>query len=197
MPGRRAKKPAEHNPVAPEALGARLRQIRADAGLSVREVASRAGLAHGAISQIERGKVSPAVGTLKKILDVFNISLSRFFSPKGKNPGQIFFRASELIELADGRQVSYRQVGPFSPERAIMILHERYAPGADTGPKYAHHAQEGGVVIAGKIVIAVGDKKRTLRKGDAYYFDSTSTHRFSNPFDEPCEIFSAVSPPTF
>lgn len=178
-------------------LGARLRALRLKTGLSVREVATRAGLTHGAVSQIERGKVSPSVGTLKRVLDVFDVPLSQFFSPDEQTLGQVFFKAGDLIELGDGDAVSYRQVGAYSPKRSIMLLHERYAPGANTGPKYTHKAQEGGIVTKGRIVIAVGNDERVLRAGDAYYFDSEQPHHFSNPFDEPCEIVSAVSPPTF
>ena len=77
------------------------------------------------------------------------------------------------------------------------ILHERYAPGADTGKSmYRHEAEEGGVVIAGRVEITVGSERRILGPGDAYYFESTEPHRFRNVGDEDCVIISACSPPS-
>jgi mannose-6-phosphate isomerase-like protein (cupin superfamily) len=36
-----------------------------------------------------------------------------------------------------------------------------------------------------------------LEAGDAYYFSSSTPHRFRNVGDEVCEIISASTPPTF
>jgi transcriptional regulator with XRE-family HTH domain len=50
-------------------VGGRLRAVRLKHGLSQRELAKHAGLTHSAISLIEQNRVSPSVGSLKKILD--------------------------------------------------------------------------------------------------------------------------------
>jgi mannose-6-phosphate isomerase-like protein (cupin superfamily) len=82
--------------------------------------------------------------------------------------------------------------------RAIQILHERYAPGADTGETLLRHdAEEGAVVIRGRLEVTVGDQRRVLEPGDAYYFDSRLPHRFRNVGEEECEVVSACTPPSF
>jgi mannose-6-phosphate isomerase-like protein (cupin superfamily) len=43
-----------------------------------------------------------------------------------------------------------------------------------------HDAEEGGVIIRGKLEVTVGDQVRVLGPGDAYYFDSRTPHRFRN-----------------
>jgi mannose-6-phosphate isomerase-like protein (cupin superfamily) len=43
----------------------------------------------------------------------------------------------------------------------------------------------------------VGDQRRVLGPGDAYYFDSRLPHRFRNIGEEVCEIVSACTPPSF
>ena len=52
-------------------------------------------------------------------------------------------------------------------------------------------------MIRGQLEVAVGDEKRILAPGDAYYFNSRTPHRFRNLGREVCEIVSACSPPTF
>jgi mannose-6-phosphate isomerase-like protein (cupin superfamily) len=51
--------------------------------------------------------------------------------------------------------------------------------------------------VSGRIELTVGGQTRLLGPGDAYYFSSAVPHRFRNVGDEPCEIISASTPPTF
>lgn len=51
------------------------------------------GLTHSAISTIEQDKVSPAISTLQKLLKVYGLSLSEFFS----EPENLMSRRSSLI----------------------------------------------------------------------------------------------------
>lgn len=58
--------------------------IRQQLGLSQRRAAELSGLTHSAISTIEQDKVSPAISTLQKLLKVYGLSLSEFFSEPEK-----------------------------------------------------------------------------------------------------------------
>ena len=183
--------------LSPADVGGRLRAVRLQHGLSQRELAKRAGLTHSAISLIEQNRVSPSVGSLKKILDGIPITLSEFFAEGMGDDAQIFYHHTELVELASGK-ISYRQVGRHLKGRALQILHERLAPGADTGEMLLqHNAEEGGVIIRGELEVTVGTVKRVLKSGDAYYFNSNIPHRFRNVGDEECELVSACTPPSF
>jgi transcriptional regulator with XRE-family HTH domain len=183
--------------LSPADVGGRLRAVRLQHDLSQRELAKRAGLTHSTISLIEQNRVSPSVGSLKKILDSIPITLSEFFAEGMGDEAQIFYHHTELVELASGK-ISYRQVGRHLKGRALQILHERLAPGADTGEMMLqHNAEEGGVIIRGALEVTVGTAKRVLGPGDAYYFNSNLPHRFRNVGDEECELVSACTPPSF
>lgn len=176
-------------------VGARLRTIREEHGLSQRELARRAGVTNATISLIEKNKNSPSVSSLKKVLDGIPMSLAEFFALDIPPEDQIFFRADELPDITEGA-VSFRQLGGDANRHRLQILHERYQPGADTGEAMlSHESEEGGVVITGRVEVTVGNQQRVLGPGDAYYFDSRTPHRFRNLGDEPCEIISACTPP--
>ena len=178
-------------------LGARLKALRESHDLSQRELAKRAGVSNAIISMIEQNRSSPSVGLLKKLLDGFPLSLAEFFAADLKPRPQIFFTSTELVELAGG-PVSYRQVGRDLTGKAMQILHEHYKIGADTGEQMlTHDAEEGGVIIRGKLEVTVGDQIRVLGPGDAYYFDSKTPHRFRNAGAEECEVVSVNTPPSF
>jgi len=190
--------PAESIAEKTERLGPHIRALRLGQQLSIRELAKRSGLTHPFISMVERNETSPSVASLKRILSGLGTTLSDFFSPKDSLERVAFYRADELVELADGEALSYRQVGANLKDAHMMLLHERYAPGASTGEeRYSHQAQEGGVVVQGTLQITVGDQTQTLGPGDAYYFDSTLPHRMENISDEECIVVSAVTPRTF
>jgi transcriptional regulator with XRE-family HTH domain len=178
-------------------VGAHLRAIRQFHGLSQRELAKRAGVTNGMISLIEQNRVSPSVSSLKKLLDGIPMSLAEFFTMDLAVPPQVFYGRDELTEIG-AAPVELRLVAARRPQRAMSILHERYAPSADTGPgMLSHPGEEGGVVVRGQVEVTVGTATRVLAAGDAYYFSTAVPHRFRNRGAEDCEIISASTPPTF
>lgn len=192
------RRPAAASPgPGPFDMGDRLREIRERFGLSQRALATRADVTNGMISLIEKNRSSPSVATLKKILDVFPMSLAEFFAAGHEERPAIFYRADELVEIGGG-PISYRQVGASLEGRALQLLHERLEPGADTGAAMLRHeGEEGGVVVRGEIELTVGMQTRILKTGDAYAFQSSVPHRFRNLGRETCEIVSACTPPSF
>lgn len=178
-------------------LGLRLRALRERAGLSQRNLAKRASVTNSTISLIESGKMNPSVGALKRILEGIPVGLSEFFAFEPEPEKTVFYAAEELTEIGKGG-VSLKQVGTNLFGRAMMILQETYATGADTGRvMYGHDAEEGGIVVSGRIEVTVGEQRKVLGPGDAYYFDSRTPHRFRQVGPEKCVIVSACTPPTF
>ena len=178
-------------------VGSHLRAIRQLHGLSQRELAKRAGVTNGMISLIEQNRVSPSVSSLKKVLDGIPMSLADFFTMDVVGPPQVFYAADELTQIG-AAPVELYLVAARRPQRAMSILRERYAAGADTGPEMlSHPGEEGGIVVRGRIEVTVGNSTRLLAAGDAYYFSTAVPHRFRNPDRDDCEIISASTPPTF
>jgi transcriptional regulator with XRE-family HTH domain len=179
-------------------IGSRLKAVRLAAKLSQRELARRAGVTNATISLIEANQMNPSVGALKRVLDGLSMSLAEFFAMEAApTPRKAFYSVDELAEVGKGK-ISYRQVGADLSGRALQILVERYAPGADTGRvMLRHEGEEGGVIIRGRMEVTVADQVRVLGPGDAYYFESEQPHRFRNVGKDPCELISACTPPSF
>src|SRR5678815_5231698 len=114
-PPRSTRKDApDHNPtheVEPMSIdvGARLKHVREVHGLSQRELARRAGVTNGLISLIEQNRVSPSVGSLKKVLDGVPLSMVEFFTLDVTSAAQVFYAADELVEIG-GEGASLRLV---------------------------------------------------------------------------------------
>lgn len=179
-------------------VATRLKIIRNKHSLSQRELAKRAGVTNGTISLIEQNRVSPSVGSLKKLLESIPMSLAEFFTFEIEEDKSVVFRHEDQPNLGNA-SIKFLQVGAGVSERNMCLMHEIYEPLADTGlDLLQHEGQEGGVVVKGTLELTVAGQTSVLNPGDGYYFESRLPHRFRNPSgDEICEIVSSNSPPTF
>src|SRR5258708_18720697 len=153
-------------------VGTHLKAVRQMYGLSQRELAKRAGVTNGLISLIEQNRVSPSVSSLKKVLDGIPMALADFFTLDLGGKPQVFFPREELANIGT-EDVALRLVGGRLAKRSMSILHERYAPGADTGEEMLTHAgEEGGDIVQGKIEGAVGGGAAGRGGGERYKCNS-------------------------
>ncbi|WP_349359296.1 cupin domain-containing protein [Stappia sp.] len=178
-------------------IGNKIRDLRRRRQLTIRELSLRSGVSHSTISLIEREKVSPSLNTLQAILDALGSTLVGFLHGVQMGSHSPFYRADELPEIGNVRGISYKLIGMSHPNRTLQFLKETYQIGADTGGQLSHEGQEAGYVVSGRIEVRAGAKTEVLGPGDAYYFDSREEHRFRNVGDEPAEIVSAITPPTY
>src|SRR5215510_16283614 len=82
-----AKKPTPSGPPRPlgvsKDLGTRLRQARERKGFTVRGLARYVGVSPSLVSQIERGRVMPSVGTLYTIANQLELVVDDLFRDAG------------------------------------------------------------------------------------------------------------------
>jgi transcriptional regulator with XRE-family HTH domain len=180
-----------------EHIGPRLKALRTARGLSQRKLAAQANVSNATISLIEHGRTDPSMGLLKRVLDCLDVSFAEFFASDSMVGEKYFYGRHELSEISSG-PISYLQVGSDLSNSQLQILYERYRPGADTGQSMlSHDAEEGGIVLSGRLEVTVGSSVQTLSAGDAYRFNSRLPHRFRNTGSEDCVIVSACTPPSF
>ena len=149
----------------PASVGARLLKLRLAHGMSQRKLAGLAGVTNGAISTIEQDRVSPSVASLKKILQVFGLSMAEFFADEFEAPERLFYRAHEMPQITEGL-VTIRQLGRSMSNRKLQVLHETYQPNGDTGlAMLSHEGEEAGIIVSGNIEITVGTQTRTPGPG--------------------------------
>ena len=82
--------------------GALIAYARRTAGLSLRELAARAGTSHSAIAAYEHGRTSPTVATLDRILTAAGFAIDVTLSPRrGRDEADREARGRELIEVLE------------------------------------------------------------------------------------------------
>lgn len=161
------------------AIGPRLRDARLRQGLSLTEVAASAGITKGFLSQLERDRTSPSVGTLIEICRVLDFSIGELLDGATKP----LVRAGERTRIFfGGSGVSEYRLTPASEERVIALLSE-IAPGGGSGddPYTLATDAEIAYVLDGTLQIEVGGVKYTMSAGDTLTFDAGDSHRWHNP----------------
>ncbi|HVE38611.1 MAG TPA: cupin domain-containing protein [Planctomycetota bacterium] len=179
-------------------LGSRLKALREEKSLSLRELSRRAGVAASFLSSMEKGRHSISVAILKSILDVLGLTLGEFFGRSAAPTSKVVYHPSDLVEISGQRRgLSFKEVGAGRPERLLQLLIKRYDPGADTGAEpYRHGMQEAGVVLRGTLELQLDGEVHVLHAGDCFFFDSRRPHRFRNRGKVPVDAVSVNTPPS-
>jgi transcriptional regulator with XRE-family HTH domain len=173
-----------------------LNALRKRVGLSIRQLAARSSVSAGMISFIERGKTSPSLATLQKILHALGTNLGTFFSGGREDQlGPVFLREQMKTVRDDTR--SHALVFPRRAGIAVQLFDETLSP--RKRPEFETLTCDvGGYVLAGTLRFETkGEKPRTLRAGDAFYVPKGVTHRGFAVGAEPVRLISLCSPPDY
>lgn len=176
-------------------IGEKLRKLRMSNSLTQEELASRADLTKGYISQLENDATSPAISTLKDLLDVLGVSMSEFFAEK--LPQQVVFGADSRVIASDEGGVRAELLVPGAQNRTMDPALVTLQPGEAMDEQPFHEGEEFGFVLAGRVELSLDDKVYTVRKDECFYFPSDHRHLVRNPGKSPAKILWVVSPPTF
>src|SRR3972149_1449664 len=84
----RTRRRSRSAPARPLSLGARLRRLRLERGLTMKEVARRAALTESFISQLERDRVNPSVASLQRLTAALGTPLGRLFDEAAPPEGR-------------------------------------------------------------------------------------------------------------
>jgi transcriptional regulator with XRE-family HTH domain len=176
-------------------VGARLRELRQNHDMSLRQLATRAGVSPALLSQIENNATDPSLATLRKLAQVFESSIASLFTDPDAPAVHVSRPGNRTRLAAPTGQVTY---GRLTPGRGdLEVLHATLAPGdASSVEPWSHPSTECAVVTAGTVTAQIDGKDYPLGLGEAITFDSRLPHRYVNTSDEPAQLIVAVTPPT-
>ena len=101
-----------------DTVGQQIRLLRNRCGMSIRQLAERAGVTAGIVSCIERSMNSPSISTLSKILAALDTDLQTFFSGGNHSDDGPFMRREQMKTIADDER-SYTMLFPKRPDIAL------------------------------------------------------------------------------
>lgn len=174
--------------------GPRLRVLRQQRGLTLREVAERSGLTHSFISTYERGLTRISYANLERLMRACNTNLLELGSEGSQGK---LVRASERTSLNVNNAailIENLTSGPAHLELQILTI----APGVASEGSYNHQGEEAIYVLSGELEVLLSEIETfSLRLGDCLHFFSSEPHRWANHGSEPAVVLWANNPPIF
>ena len=165
-------------------VGARVKALRVAQGLSVSELAMRAGVSVGTVSQVERNKANPSVRILERLRHALEVPLTALLEGDDavSDPvtGDFVRRASERPLFEVGKNGMQKELlSPHGDHDLQMMIIELPA-GAGSDEVLVGIGEKAGLVLEGSIVLSVGEHSCVLHAGDSFQFKSTVPHAVRN-----------------
>ncbi len=175
-------------------IGNRLRELRILKGLTQEELADRAELSKGFISQVERDLTSPSIATLMDILQCLGTSVSEFFSEAPEE--QIVFGRQDYFEKYDSDlKNEIKWIIPNAQKNTMEPILLTLEAGGSTCPDNPHEGEEFGYVLQGSVTIRLGSRVYKAKKGESFYFTADKPHQLSSR--SGALLIWVSSPPSF
>lgn len=165
-------------------LGWRLRQARRKRRLSIRELADKAVLSTGMVSQIERGLSTPSLRSLRMLATALEVPVAYFFADSAESKVE----RRHIVRSHQRRKLKVPQTGvvqevisPEGPGSIEIYEIQLEANASSDGEMYSHAGEKAGLVLSGTLGLKLGDEDYVLETGDSFRFPSTMAHRMTNP----------------
>jgi transcriptional regulator with XRE-family HTH domain len=178
-------------------LGARLREVRRQRGITLKQVAEAVGVTESFVSQVERGTANPSVATLRRMAETLGETVASLFV--GAEPTGMVVRAGERRRLhhPSGSDKEYLLTPPTA--KTLEIVYATLEAGSGSGDEpYTHPADEECViVITGQLDVGVNGELHHLGTGDALLLDPKLPHSYHNPGPGNAITLWVMSPPGY
>lgn len=178
-----------------EALGGRLRQLRREKGLTLKELAESIGKTESYLSRVEHNRIDLTLSTLKEIADQLGRPIVHLLDNGLLTTDGLIKRGTHR-RLVVSPVLEYEILCSSNQEMSLfrMILKE----GGDSGDKsYCHQGIESGIMLKGRVQVVVGSCDHILKEGDSLTYRSEQPHWFKNVGKGDAIAIWAVTPATF
>jgi transcriptional regulator with XRE-family HTH domain/KaiC/GvpD/RAD55 family RecA-like ATPase len=174
-------------------IGARLKELRAQQGLSQTQLAKLVGVTPSTISQIESNLIYPSLPALIKISEVLAVDLQLFFQDSDEVAQQIIFPAADAIEIqlsgVSKETVRSKLLIPMRPDIKIEPYLIEIPPGAKVSSHFFFHkGQEAGYLLAGELTLFMKQGHHTATAGDTICLISDVPLAWKNTGTEPAKL---------
>jgi transcriptional regulator with XRE-family HTH domain len=176
-------------------IGERIRNLRQLSNLTQEELAERANLTKGFISQIERDLTSISLDSLVQILEAMDENISDFFREASEE--KIVYREKDRVAIEKENIEKFELLVPGSTNRRLEPILLTLQKGRATPKEKPHEGEEFGFVLRGRVNLRFGREVLKLKKGECFYLSAEKEHSLHNSGSKEAVILWISSPPSF
>jgi transcriptional regulator with XRE-family HTH domain len=174
----------------PQRTGRALRELRISRAWPLRRLASASGCSASFISQIEQGKTSPSLVSMKRICRSLGLTVAEFLQiSEGRTEAKVIRAGAPSTMVYKWPRAVLRYLLPPSEQSSFSILVlEMPARGGTPWRAAQRSMNETGVVLQGRVRFQVGTESVDLEPSDAVHFDLVHRHRWRNRGQLPARV---------
>lgn len=177
-------------------IGAKIKELRIQKSLTQEELADRAELSKGFISQLERDLTSPSIATLMDILQCLGTNLEEFFSDTTAE--QVVFKKDDYFHKHDSElHNEIKWIIPNAQKNMMEPILLTLGAGGSTYPDNPHEGEEFGYILSGNVNIHIGNRIYKAKKGESFYFIPNKRHYLTASKKTGATILWVSTPPSF
>lgn len=177
-------------------ISERIRELRTDKKITLKELSSITGLSVSFLSQVERGASSLAIPSLEKIAGALDVPITDFFSNINKDRYVVRKEEHKVIQTEKSQAGFISFAGEFQ-DRKLDPLMVILRPLQNDGRVYRHPGEEFYYVQEGEAVVTIDGEEYHLKQGDSIHFPSEKPHSFRNPLSAETRLLYIVTPLIF
>lgn len=167
-------------------FGGRIRELRRRSDLTLQALADKAGISVGFLSQVERNKATPSLGTLAGLAAALGVEVNWFIATP---------QPADAVTRADGRMrfsiadssLNYERLDTALPGGTLssLIIH---IPEGYESEITRHTGEEMIFVLDGRIRQRLSEAVIDLAPGDSLHFMGDTPHSFANVGAGPARL---------
>lgn len=180
-------------------VGEKVKVLREQKGLSLKELADLTGFSTALLSQMENHLVSPSLGTIIKLAKALGVKVGDFLGETEGEPFAIVRKDERktISRFASKEGVkygySYESLGFEKKNRHMEPFIVTLEPATvKTSKTSVHDGEEFIYVLEGEMEVILGNHTDVLYPGDSIYYDSNIPHRVQCHQDKVTRILAVL-----
>ena len=182
-------------------IGEKIRDCRKEKEMTIKELAEKASVTTGYISQIERNQIEPSLTVLRRISKILDLPLAALFSTEAVGDVKVIPKSKRTIVKFPELNLAYEFITPHArsaPELSMDAVYFKMEPKSFASSEpISHTGDELIYIISGTVEFKVSDKTYIVEEGGSIYIPKGTPHELFNSGSSVAEGLGIVSPPVY
>lgn len=174
-------------------IGSRIKEIRTEKKMTLRELAKRSNLSPGLISKIENFRTMPSISVLIDIANSLQVDvgdLVKNINSEDELPYLLIKKSAHEAEIrTDSPELTYNFILSQNLNGNSMRVNLVTIPAGVYRKPISTHANELVYVVKGEATYIIGHEVCLIAEGDTLYFDGRNAHSVENTAATDCILF--------
>ncbi len=175
-----------------ESFGERIRRLREANGISMEAFSHETGYPEDFLEDVENGQIAPPVAVVLQLSRFFNVDVEQLEGTGGKQAA----RKRTTSHKKRVASYAYKPLTKPGEKKHLRAYRVTVDPESEhKGVEYHHEGEEFIYVLEGGLKIQVGKNVSNIKTGGYISFDSSISHKLSNPTGEKAELLVVIYVP--